>query len=158
MAEVTLGSFLANRLRWSADVLGAACEKMPEDRIVWHPETEGNSGRDALDQLVECAYLNEWAAAAFRNGALPNFDGDDYKAQKDAKRNKAAALRWLKEGTYALADAVAAFPASKFGDKLTNPFSQQETTWAEFADFFYWNNIYHEGQVNYIQVLYGDMS
>ena len=31
-------------------------------------------------------------------------------------------------------------------------------TWAEYAAFFYWNTIYHEGQVNYIQVLYGDMS
>lgn len=158
MAEVSLASFLADRLRWAGSVLHAASEKMPEDRIAWHPTTEGNAGRDALDQIVECAYLNEWAAAAFRNGALPGFDEKDYKTKKDANRNKAASLKWLQEGTNALAAAVAAFPADKFGDTLTNPFSGQETTWAEFADFFYWNTIYHEGQVNYIQVLYGDMS
>jgi hypothetical protein len=131
---------------------------MPEDRIAWHPTTEGNPGRDALDQLVECGYLNEWAATAFRNGALPAFDENDYKKQKDAHRNKTAALQWLHQGTNALADAVEAFPASKLGDTLNNPFSGQSTTWAEFADFFYWNTIYHEGQVNYIQVLYGDLS
>lgn len=158
MADVNLSAFLADRLRWAGQVLYNASEKMPADRIAWHPTVEGNPGRDALDQLVECAYLNEWAATAFRNAALPAFDENDYKKKKDANRNAAAALKWLQSGTGALADAVAAFPANKWGDKVQNPFSGQETTWAEFADFFYWNTIYHEGQVNYIQVLYGDMS
>lgn len=158
MSEISLPAFLANRLRWAGAALHTASEKMPEDRIAWHPVTEGNSGRDALDQIVECAYLNEWAAAAFRNGALPAFDEGDYKAKKDAHRNKAAALAWLQSGTSALADAVQAFATDKLGNTFHNPFINGDTTWAEFADFFYWNTIYHEGQVNYIQVLYGDMS
>ncbi len=158
MSEVQLSAFLAGRLRSASAALYAACEKMPADRVAWNPPVEGNQGRDALDQLVECGYLNEWAAAAFRNVALPAFDGDDYKKRKDANRNQAAALRWLKDGTNALAAAVEAFPAARWGDTLQNPFINQTTTWAEFADFFYWNTVYHEGQVNYIQVLYGDMS
>ncbi len=158
MASVDLGAFLASNLRASAGALGAACAKMPDDRIGWHPPVEGNSGRDALDQAVECAYLNEWAAAAFTNASVPAFDGDDYSAKKDANRNGAAAVAWLTSGTEALAAAVEAFPAGSFGDTLTNPFTKGTQTWADFALFFYWNNVYHEGQVNYIQVLYGDMS
>ena len=49
MAEVNLSSFLASRLRWAGNVLHEACKKMPDDRLVWHPTTEGNQGRDAMD-------------------------------------------------------------------------------------------------------------
>ncbi|HXG25181.1 MAG TPA: hypothetical protein VNJ09_11540, partial [Chthonomonadales bacterium] len=87
----------------------------------------------------------------------PAFDEKDYKEQKDAHRNRGA-IAWLTESTEALASAVASFPESQLGQTITNPFTGKPTSWAEFADFFYWNNVYHEGQVNYIQVLYGDMS
>ncbi|HLV78799.1 MAG TPA: DinB family protein [Chthonomonadaceae bacterium] len=158
MPVVNLPTFLANRLRAAGSDLYAACEKMPDDRLAWHPPVEGNTGRDALDQLVECGYLNSWAATAFRNGALPPLDATDYKYEKDAHRDRASALRWLREGTNDLAAAVEAFPADRLGETFTNPITDEPTTWAEFADFFYWNTIYHEGQVNYIQVLYGDIS
>lgn len=158
MSDAAMPAFLANRLRASAEALHAACLKMPDDRLSWKPTVEGNDGRDALDQLVECAYLNEWAAAAFRNGAIPAFDDSDYKAKKDANRNKSAALAWLKSGTNELAGAVSDLSSSRLGETTTNPFTEQPTTWAELADFFYWNTVYHEGQVNYIQVLYGDNS
>jgi hypothetical protein len=158
MAEVNLSAFLADRLRSAGAALYAACEKMPDDRLAWHPTVEGNPGRDALDQLVECGYLNEWAAAAFRTGTLPAFDENDYKKRKDANRNRTAALKWLQEATEALATAITATSASKLAETFQNPITGQENTWAAFADFFYWNTVYHEGQVNYIQVLYGDMS
>lgn len=158
MSSINVPKFLADRLRAAGDALRSASEKMPEDRISWHPTTEGNAGRDALDQILECCYLNEWAAASFRSGSIPAFDEKDYKAQKDSKRNKSAALPWLQSGTNALAAAVEAFPADKLGETITNPFTNQPSTWAEYADFYYWNTVYHEGQVNYIQVLYGDMS
>jgi len=45
MSEVSLPAFLAGRLRWAGSVLHTACEKMPDDRIAWHPTTEGNPGR-----------------------------------------------------------------------------------------------------------------
>lgn len=157
MAETSLSQFLAARLRASANALATAAQKMPDERLKWHPETEGNLGRDALDQLVECAYLNGWAATAFKNRALPPFDEKDYKEQKDAHRNRGAIV-WLTESTEALASAVASFPESQLGQTITNPFTGKPMSWAEFADFFYWNNVYHEGQINYIQVLYGDMS
>ncbi|HEV2471046.1 MAG TPA: hypothetical protein VGS41_00155 [Chthonomonadales bacterium] len=157
MADINLSAFLAARIRAAGKDLYNACKKMPEDRIGWHPETEGNKGRDALDQALECAYLNEWGAQAFRDLAIPAFDKADYKDRQDANRTAAAALAWLQRGTELLASAVASVPVGKLATVITNPFTKKETSLAEYADFFYWNTVYHEGQVNYIQVLYGDL-
>jgi hypothetical protein len=160
MASVNLSQYLANKITNAGTALHDAVAKMPDDRLNWHPETEGNKGRDALDQALECAYLNEWVAKAYRTGEMPAIDWDDYKKETDARRSKAQCLTWLKSSTDALASAVAAFPAEKLGDSTTDPVhGGKPTTWADFAlDLFYWNTVYHEGQVNYIQVLYGDMS
>ncbi len=160
MSAVNLPQFLASKIRSAGTALYDAVAKMPEDRIAWHPETEGNKGRDALDQALECAYLNEWVAKGYRTGDMPAIDWDDYKVATEARRNKADALAWLQSSTQALSSAIAAFPADKIGDATTDPVHDgKATTWADFAiDLFYWNTVYHEGQVNYIQVLYGDMS
>ncbi len=160
MSAINLSQFLSAKIRSAGQALTAAVEKMPDDRIVWHPTTEGNQGRDALDQALECAYLNEWVAEGYRTGNMPSINWDDYKVKCDANRNKAACLRWLHSSTNALAEAISAFPPEKIGDATTDPVHDgKATTWADFAiDLFYWNTVYHEGQVNYIQVLYGDMS
>src|SRR2546421_12925457 len=78
MAEINVPQFLGERIRKAGAALHAACEKMPEDRISWKPVCEGNTGRDALDQALECAYLNEWVAAAYKSGNMPGIDWDDY--------------------------------------------------------------------------------
>src|SRR5438105_5414540 len=110
MSTINLSTFLANKIRGAGTALRDAVAKMPEDRIAWHPETEGNKGRDALDQALECAYLNEWVARGYSSGTMPNIDWDDYKVQCDARRNKSAAVQWLNSSTNALASAIANFP------------------------------------------------
>jgi len=160
MTTVSLPTFLASKIRSAGTALHDAVAKMPEDRVEWHPTTEGNTGRDALDQALECAYLNEWVAKGYRTLEMPPIDWDDYKVQTDARRTKAQCLDWLKGSTDELASAIAAFPAERIGDPVNDPVHDgKATTWADFAiDLFYWNTVYHEGQVNYIQVLYGDLS
>lgn len=160
MSTIDLPQFLAGKIRSAGSALHDAVAKMPDDRVAWHPMTDGNKGRDALDQALECAYLNEWVAQGYRTGMMPPMDWDDYKARTDARRNKADCLAWLKTSTDALATAISRFPADKLGEATPDPVHDgRQTTWADFAiDLFYWNTVYHEGQVNYIQVLYGDMS
>jgi hypothetical protein len=160
MSTINLSQFLSNKIRNAGTALHDAIAKMPDDRIGWHPETEGNKGRDALDQALECAYLNEWAAQGYRSGQMPGIDWNDYKTQTDARRNKADCLVWLQSSTEALASALADFPQDKLGDATIDPVHDgKATTWADFAiDLLHWNTVYHEGQVNYIQVLYGDLS
>jgi len=160
MPTINLSQFLANKIRNAGTALHDAVAKMPDDRIGWHPETEGNKGRDSLDQALECAYLNEWAAKAYKTATMPGIDWDDYKTSTNARRNKADCLAWLQSSTEALSSAIANFPEDKLGDATIDPIHNgKATTWADFAiDLFYWNTVYHEGQVNYVQVLYGDMS
>ncbi len=157
MADLNISQFLAMRLRNAADALHAACERMPDERLLWKPDPEGHAGRSALEQVCECAYLNQWGAAIFRSHALVPFDRADYEQQIQARCNRDA-LFWLLEASNALAQAVAGFPAGQWGAALTHPLTHQPVSWAELADFFYWNTVYHEGQVNYIQTLYGDRS
>ncbi|HLK57038.1 MAG TPA: hypothetical protein VKU00_10760 [Chthonomonadaceae bacterium] len=160
MTAINLPQFLANKIRTAGTALHDAVAKMPDDRIGWHPVTENNTGRDALDQALECAYLNEWVAQAYRTHEMPSINWDDYKAETEKRRNKAACLAWLKSSTEALASAIESFPEQQLGAATIDPIHNgKPTTWADFAiDLFYWNTVYHEGQVNYIQVLYGDMS
>jgi hypothetical protein len=157
MADLNISQFLAMRLRNAADALHSACDRMSDDQLQWKPTLEGHAGRSALEQVCECAYLNQWATAIFRSHAVAPFDNADYEKQTQARYNREA-LFWLLETTNALAQAVAGFPAGQWGAVLTHPFTRQPVSWAEFADFFYWNTAYHEGQVNYIQTLYGDKS
>ncbi len=159
MSEVNLNRFLADRIRKAGEGLTAAIEKMPDEKIAWHPKTSEGEGRDALDQALECAYLNEWVAEGYRTQISPQIDWEDYKVQCDKRRNKADCVRWLHSSTNSLADAVESFPAAKLGETCRDTVHNIDTTWANFAiDLFYWNTVYHEGQVNYIQVLYGDLS
>jgi hypothetical protein len=157
MADLNVPAFLAGLVRESGNALHSAGAKMPAERLVWHPKPEETDGRDALDQFAECAYLNQWAADAFRSGAVPAFNGEEYNSAKAAYKANNTALSAFKAATDALADAIAACPADQMGNTITNPITGQTCTWADFAMFFYWNNVYHEGQVNYIQVLYGDL-
>lgn len=155
----SLAGFIAKRIQTAGDALHTAFAKMPEERAAWKPTVEGNAGRDALDQVLECAYLGAWAAEGYAKGALPAVDWDDYKVQCDAKRNQADALVWLKSSNDALAAAITALSDEKLGESVTDPLHNTPSTWGDFAvDLVYWNLVYHEGQVNYLQVLYGDMS
>lgn len=158
MGEINLAIFLASRILSAGKDIEKAFGKMPADRQTWHPPVEGNVGRDALDQVIECGLLNGWGAVGFRNSLITPPDWDAYTAQKALLDTPEKALAAFQQGTAALASAIEACSATRLAETFIHPFYQTQTTWAEFADFFYWNMCYHEGQINYIQVLYGDKS
>ncbi len=157
MAEIDFRSTLAGWVRSSGESLYKASQKVPAERLKWHPKAEETEGRDVEDQAAECAVINTWGAKAFRAGSLPEIDWSGYPAAV-AQIKEGDVLEALKSATNELADAIAEFPAEKLGDKVKHPFYEGEITWADLAMIFYWNDIYHTGQVNYIQVLYGDKS
>jgi glutathione S-transferase len=60
----------------------------------------------------------------------------------------------LLEATQELAEAILAVPDADLANEI-----QVDTETYLLADCFlhpYWNMVYHEGQINYIQTLYGD--
>ena len=158
MAEINLSTFLAARIRGAGADLEKAMGKMPADRQSWHPSVEGNVGRNAIDQMIECGLLNGVVAGAFRSGQPPAPDWDAYAAQKATLDSSEKVMAAFKEGTEALASAVEICSAARLTETFIDPFFHKEMNWAELAHFMHWNMAYHEGQINYIQVLYGDKS
>ena len=155
-----MAEMIAKKIQAGSDSLAKAFAKMPAERTEWKPTVEGNAGRDALDQVLECACLAEWATKGYTAGdALPPIDWDDFKVQCDARRNSEDALAWLKSSHAALVSTISALSDEQIGKSIPHPFYEASTTWGDFAiDLVYWNLVYHEGQINYIQVLYGDNS
>ena len=158
MSEINLAAFLASRIRSAGADMEKAMSKMPADRQTWHPPVEGNAGRDALDQIIECGLLNGWGATCFQNSLAPAPDWDAYTALKATLDTSEKVHSAFRAGNEALIAAISACSPARLAETFTHPFYNRETNWAEFADFFYWNMCYHEGQINYIQVLYGDVS
>lgn len=158
MSEFDLPAYLAGRVRYVGRKLEKAVAKMPEDRQTWEPVLDGNTGRNTQDQLCECGLLNAWCAQGLQAGSLPAPDWDAYNAQKATLDTPEKALAAFKEGTEALTSALAASSAAILTSTFVNPFSGQETDWVDFVEIMYWNMCYHEGQINYIQTLYGDVS
>ncbi|HSV73942.1 MAG TPA: DinB family protein [Chthonomonadales bacterium] len=158
MPEVNVSQMLASRLRSAADQLVKAIQEMPADRADWQPDAAGHPGRSALNQVLECAYVNEWAVPLFRDRAAPAFDSEHYRSETARRTTVDEAAEWLMKATTALTAAVAAFPEAQWAAMTTNPFTKQPQSWAEAADVFYWNMVYHVGQIGYIQTLYGDDS
>lgn len=158
MSEINLATFLAARIRSAGRKIEKAVGKMPADRQSWQPSVEGNNGRDALDQIIECGLLNGVIAASLQSGEAPNPDWDAYTAKKATLNTTEKVLAAFKEGTENLAASVEACPEARLAEKFTDPFFNREVNWAEFVDVLYWNMCYHDGQINYIQTLYGDVS
>jgi hypothetical protein len=158
MSEINLAAFLASRIRTAGANIEKAVGKMPADRQKWHPTVDGNEGRDTLDQLIECGLLNGLVAGAFQSGGVPNPDWDAYGAKKATLDSGEKIHAAFKEGTEALAAAIETCSPARLAETFIDPFFEKEMNWAEFADFMYWNMCYHDGQINYIQVLYGDKS
>lgn len=155
-----LAGMIAKKIEAASESLGTAFAKMPDDRKTWKPTIEGNEGRDALDQVLECACLAEWAEKGYSAGdALPPVDWDAFGARCASKANPDEALAWLKSSNSALASAISALSDDQLSAEIKHPFYDATITWGDFAiDLVYWNMVYHEGQINYIQVLYGDKS
>ena len=118
------------------------------DKAIWRPM---GKGRNAIDQCVECGFLSTLIAESLKTQAPPPFDRERMVALKAENDTPEKALAVLTSGSEALLAAIAAFPDENWGVTMTLPWG--EHSFADLVRFVYWNNSYHEGQINYIQTL-----
>lgn len=153
----TVNETAATLAQQAADKLVKNLHAMPADKQQWKPPSDG---RSAHDQVLECAVMNGMAAKILNDQAFPNFETMDWGGMfaKAAAENDTVEklLGTLEKSTADLIAATKAFPADKLGESVMVPFDGSTRTWAEVIFFPYWNMTYHEGQINYIQLLYGD--
>ncbi|HZT41420.1 MAG TPA: hypothetical protein VFA07_04495 [Chthonomonadaceae bacterium] len=128
-------------------------QAMPPDKQTWKPL---DAGRSALSQIQECAGINLWAAQMLRDRAVPPIDESWMQQMQSQDDTPEKAVAGLQAGTDALVAAIEAFPAEHLEDTLVLPWDPTPTSMAEVMMLAYWNMVYHIGQINYIQTLYGD--
>lgn len=135
----------------TAEILIAVATATPAERLAWTPL---ENGRSILEQLAECAVANRKWASILRTGFYANLPEGAYdQAVRDAA-DLTSATSMLRAATSELVTAIGTVSPDRLGDMI-------ETEWGPYSIarcclHAYWNMAYHEGQINYIQTLYGD--
>lgn len=144
---------LADMNRGAAAALAKAAQELGE-KATWKPL---DKGRTALDQVQECAGLTRLCARVFEAGEMISISPDGMAQLRAKIDTLETATTYLHTAVEDLGRAIEAFPAEKLDEKIILPFGTGiEKSFAELAMMNYWNMVYHEGQVNYIQTLYDD--
>jgi hypothetical protein len=128
------------------DLLGAA-EKLGE-KITWSPNEKG---RTALDQVAECIVIGNMLLALLEGTAPLAYKPDVFQSAKDAIDTKEKATTLCTTIAERLALLVAQQTTEQLNTIVDTPFGPRSTI--RLLMLIYWNNGYHEGQINYIATL-----
>lgn len=145
--------FIADETMRSAEGLINQLTKMG-DKATWSPLDEG---RTALDQVAECALISGAMVDVLKVFKMPDFTPE---MMEEFERSKAAldvdgAIAKLRENTAALCDVIRAVPDSELGNQMKF-WGPEPWLISSVLNYHNWNMVYHIGQLNYIQTLYGD--
>jgi hypothetical protein len=133
---------MAFLLRQSYDDLIGAAEKLG-DKITWSPS---DKGRTAHDQLVECGVFAQMILRFMTNEPLVTMDA--LSAPVDTPEKSLVLCREFSEK---LAVLVEQQTTEQLNTVVETPFGARSLV--RFLMLCYWNNGYHEGQINYISTL-----
>ncbi|HRF59673.1 MAG TPA: hypothetical protein PLH94_07130 [Fimbriimonadaceae bacterium] len=143
---------LINMTDSAVDMLFSSARKMPAERQVWSPM---ETGRTALDQLQECACapdLHMQLIDPEHPGPFEGYEGArEYRKRWTTVEACEAACR---ESTARWAHFVRGLSPERLASMAETPWGP--TPVGVITGFHYWNLVYHLGQINYIQTLYGD--
>lgn len=146
--------FIADETMRAMDDLIRTVTKMPEGKSDWSPL---DLGRDARDQVAECALIGASMVDVIRNQKMPEFTPEfmeQYETMK-AGLGLEEAVGMLREKTREVCELIREFPDSDLESEIAfwgpNPWKM-----VRVLNYHNSNMSYHTGQVNYIQTLYGD--
>ena len=141
-------------MEWQASVIEGAANALAfwvgttrEDRLDWTPSAEPDSkSRSVLDVAHECVRSNR-RMAAILSGSPPSEGPAPFTDSATAQKN-------LTESAKALADVVRGLDESALTQLFQAPWGPMPGR--VMVQLPAMNMIYHGGQINYIQRLYGD--
>lgn len=140
----------------SVDSLFSNARAMPVDRLTWEVAA---GARTPLQILQECAQAPMWAVKMLTDRAIPDFSPDAFqealseRAQWDSVDMCEQVCR---ERIQSLIETIRDFPEEDMEKTLFLPFTQQDHPYWDLMMYPYWNNIWHTGQLAFVQTLYGD--
>lgn len=130
---------------------------VPEDKLEWSPLDQG---RSVLDQVQEVAQAPAFFKMLLEKKAFPELKPEQMeKAMEQRKSWKTIdeceeACRKYSDSFYNL---IRDYPDEDLEIMINLPWGGgMVKSIADVMLFHYWNILYHTGQVNYIQTLYGD--
>ncbi len=152
IAVPALAALLTHR---ATNDLVALLQATPDDKLAWTPE---NTGRSVLEQAKECAIVHYIWAVIIRERGLPIEMPPEFTAfAEQAINSRESAIAALQTTTNALVAAIQSVAPEETGVAVrVDMMSDRKVALAECCLYPYWHTVYHEGQVNYLQTLYGD--
>jgi hypothetical protein len=144
---MTMFEWHANLVESAANNLAFWIEKTRADKVSWVPKTdESTNTRCALQLGSECVNVNRRMSLMFR-GDSPSFDEMEYT-------DTTSCAAELRASGKELADSIRGLTPETVAKEYETPFGPMPG--ALLMQIALNNMSYHGGQVNLIQLLYGD--
>jgi uncharacterized damage-inducible protein DinB len=150
----TIQQQVARMTRESWEGLVRTAEFVPQEKRDWVPQ---GKARTLHDILAECALLpGKWHVLLLGTDELPPPDRDEYERAK-AELNTLDKIKAAGDPAIArLCELIEAVPDERLEETRQMPWGGTMTL-ADRLFICYWNLTYHCGQVNYLQMLLGDI-
>ncbi len=137
-------------------LLVGAVQATPDDRLAWQPLDQGHS---ILQQVNSCALANLTWAQILKDRVYSRLPHAFADVAELGITTRETALARLRDTTDLLVAAIEAVDDDEVARMLSVPSEDGvDLTLAEACLHAYWNMVYHEGRIRYIQTLYGDMT
>ena len=146
---MTIPEYVANQTERVADSLAYFLSVMPAERLNWKPELPGAAPtRSALEQVSECIGVNRLVAKVLRGEVVAGSHDETEFADGDE------AQKLIQESAAELTAAIRAMTEADLTRVYAHPRAQ--IPGENLIMMCYRNMAYHAGQINLLQMLYGD--
>lgn len=115
----------------------------------------GGCARSPLDIVVECGRINRLVGTSLNTGKAERMPPEEQETQLKSLDTCEKALAYLDTETRFLLDAIQNFDEDRLGD-ISSDFIRIPMTHFAIAQLPGLHMMYHDGQLNYIQTLFGD--
>ena len=151
---MTIQEFQADKIEGVAKMLAFWLGAMPKEKQSWVPSVEGAAGlRTAREQVAECVTANRFFASLFKGEKPASFSlflvtfpdtNTDFEEIQQALLTSAA-------------ECAASVRRMSDDDLMSEyPFRGRMMSGYQVLEFPYRNMAYHSGQINQLQLFYGD--
>ena len=150
LESTTLGEWQARLIQKSALMFATFIRSTREDKLRWQPSIDNESKtRSVLEQVGECIYANVrfWHILSGQTPPVPPSEWDTFESADDAANQ-------LVTSANQLASLVRGMDSADLAREY--PTHRGPMPGALAMQFPVRNMTYHMGQVNMIQLLYGD--
>lgn len=150
LESTTIAQWQARQIEKAAHCLSVFVESTREDRLKWRPTVDAASNtRSVLEQVGECIFANRRFSYILRGETPPA-----PPAEFDSFESAADATKQLRESAATLAEQMRGLSVADLAREYQTHRGPMPGALA--IQFPLRNMTYHMGQINMIQLLYGD--